>query len=133
MPQRLRKGPYSSANERIQTGLPSKARAANSPVPKRTKRNVPSVAGVGTAMPPGGNKSVGAEPKSFVCQRSLPSSRRQQKTCKRSLSRPSDAVRKARSFQTTGALTPAPGTGTFQRTFLSFDHSTGRLFSLETP
>ena len=35
MPQRLRNGPYSSARERIHTGLPAKSRQTSSPVPNR--------------------------------------------------------------------------------------------------
>src|SRR5262245_23887635 len=37
------------------------------------------------------------------------------------------------SFQTTGLLTPAPARGTFQRTLVVADHSSGRFFSAEMP
>ena len=47
--------------------------------------------------------------------------------------RPVEAVRKIRSPQTTGELTPAPGTGTFQRTFSVRDQCTGRPVSALTP
>src|SRR5262245_40739029 len=38
-----------------------------------------------------------------------------------------------RSPETTGALTPAPARGTFQRTFSVADHLVGRLLSWDTP
>ena len=47
--------------------------------------------------------------------------------------RPSEAVMKTRSPQTIGALTPAPGSFAFQRTFSVADQCVGSTFSVETP
>src|SRR5262245_59899099 len=84
-------------------------------------------------MPPGANRSVGAEPNSRVCHNFSPSLRLKHRTWSRSLSRPSEAVRKMRSSHTTGALTPAPGSGFFHTTFLVLDQVSGKSFSAEMP
>ena len=68
MPQRLRNGPYSCASDRTQSGRPPASTQTRSPVPNRAKRRLPSVAGVGTAMPPGANwPSDAADPKKRAC------------------------------------------------------------------